>query len=125
MKKITFEPEPENGFYPTLKKRVHAYFKENNINRYSNGEAIIKSILFTALFIGSYVLMLTLALPIGLFLLVWFIMGVFLILAAMSLVHDAAHGVYSPKPWVNQVLLRFANLVGGDGYMYKYKHTIS
>lgn len=52
-------------------------------------------------------------------------MGVFLIIAAMSLVHDAAHGVYSPKPWVNQVLLRFANLAGGDGYMYKYKHTIS
>jgi linoleoyl-CoA desaturase len=50
---------------------------------------------------------------------------VFLILAAMSMVHDAAHGAFSPRAWVNQLLLRFANLVGGDGYMYKYKHTIS
>ena len=125
MEKIRFEPEPTNGFYLTLKKRVHAYFKENNISRYSNIEAITKSILFTALFVGSYVLILTVSLPVGLFLLTWFMMGIFLILAAMSLVHDAAHGVCSPKPWVNQVLLRFANLVGGDGYMYKYKHTIS
>ena len=88
-------------------------------------EANLKSILFTSGFIGSYVLILEVALPLALFLLAWFVMGVFLILAAMSLVHDAAHGVYSSKPWINQLLLRFANLAGGDGYMYKYKHTIS
>ena len=69
--------------------------------------------------------MLTIKLATGLFLLCWFIMGVFLILAAMSLVHDAAHGVYSSKKWVNELLLRFTNLAGGDGYMYKYKHTVS
>ena len=125
MEKITFRSEPVNGFYITLKKRVHAYFKENNISRYSNNEAKLKSVLFTSLFIGSYVMILTTALPVGLFFLAWFMMGICLILAAMSLVHDAAHGVYSPKPWVNKVLLRFANLVGGDGYMYKYKHTVS
>jgi linoleoyl-CoA desaturase len=125
MEKISFEPEPINGFYLTLKKRVHVYFKENNISRYSNIEAITKSILFTSLFVGSYILMLMVSLPTALFLLTWFMMGIFLILAAMSMVHDAAHGVCSSKPWINQLLLRFANLVGGDGYMYKYKHTIS
>jgi linoleoyl-CoA desaturase len=125
MEKIKFEPEPVNGFYLTLKKRVHTYFRENNISRYSNLEAVTKSILFTSLFIGSYVLIISVALPSGLFLLAWFMMGIFLILAAMSMVHDAAHGVYSSAPWINQALLRFANLVGGDGYMYKYKHTIS
>jgi linoleoyl-CoA desaturase len=125
MEKIKFEQEPINGFYITLKNRVHTYFKENNINRYSNTEAITKAILFTSLFLGSYITILTVPLPTSLFLLAWFMMGVFLILAAMSLVHDAAHGVCSPKPWINQILLRFANLVGGDGYMYKYKHTIS
>ncbi len=125
MEKIKFAPEPENGFYITLKSRVLAHFKESNISRYANIEAKIKSALFTSLFIICYVLIITTAMPAALFLFSWFIMGVFLIIAAMSLVHDAAHGVYSPKPWVNQVLLRFANLAGGDGYMYKYKHTIS
>lgn len=125
MEKIKFELEPENGFYVTLKLRVHAYFRDHQISRYSNTEAITKSILFTGLFISCYCIILTVHLSMGLFFLAWFVMGVFLILAAMSLVHDAAHGVYSSRPWINQVLLRFANLVGGDGYMYKYKHTVS
>jgi linoleoyl-CoA desaturase len=52
-------------------------------------------------------------------------MGMFLVLAAMSMVHDAAHGVYARQNWINEMLLHFTNLAGGDGYMYKYKHTVS
>jgi len=125
MEKIKFEPEPAYGFYATLKIRVHSYFKENRISPYANAEAVSKSLCFSILFLSCYFIILKVDLPIGLFLIAWFMMGVFLMLAAMSMVHDAAHGVYSSKRWINQLLLRFANLVGGDGYMYKYKHTIS
>ena len=125
MDRIKFEPEPPNGFYSTLKKRVHHYFKENKRSRYANHHAIIKSLLFTSFFVGLYFSILQFEGPLGLFFTLWFAMGIFLILAAMSMVHDAAHGVYSRKNWVNQVLMRFANLGGGDGYMYKFKHVIS
>jgi linoleoyl-CoA desaturase len=64
-------------------------------------------------------------LPVWLFLLSWFVLGAFMLFTAMSIVHDAAHNCFSSKKWVNQLLLRFANLAGGDGYMYKYKHTVS
>jgi linoleoyl-CoA desaturase len=125
MEKIRFQPEPINGFYNTLRHRVLSYFKENGISRFSTTQAIVKSILFTSLFLSAYIIILRIQLPLWVFLLSWFFMGVFLILAAMSMVHDAAHGAFSSKRWVNQLLLRFANLVGGDGYMYKYKHTVS
>ena len=125
MNKIKFQHEPANGFYETLKRRVHEHFTENNISKYANHEAIIKSFLFCTCFGCCYLLLLSGKLTFGLFLLTWFIMGIFLILAAMSLVHDAAHGVFSSRKWVNEILLRFTNLAGGDGYMYKYKHTVS
>src|SRR5215207_2034967 len=111
MEKIKFLPEPTNGFYPTLRQRVHAHFLATGRDKYANAEAILKSILFTACFLASYGLILFGGLPPGAFFAAWFLMGVFLILAAMSIVHDAAHGMISPRPWVNRVLLRFANLV--------------
>ncbi len=67
MEKIKFALEPENGFYITLKKRVHAHFKENNISRYSNMEVKIKSALFISLFMVCYVLIVTTAMPVALF----------------------------------------------------------
>lgn len=125
MEKIKFLTEPTNGFYNTLKQRVLAYFKENKISRYANSRAIIKAIIFFSFYISSYLLIISGKLPLWGFLSLWFFMGVFILLTAMSVVHDAAHGVFSSKKWVNQVLIHFANLVGGDGYMYKYKHTVS
>lgn len=125
MQKIRFKPEPPDGFYLTLKQRVLTHFKETGKHRYANSEAILKSLAFVAVFFTCYYLILSVQMAAGFFLLCWFFMGVFMLLAAMSMVHDAAHGVYASKKWINEILLRFANLVGGDGYMYKYKHTIS
>lgn len=125
MNKIKFEPEPSSGFYNTLRQRVHAYFKENKISRYANTKAVIKASVFFGLYISLYITILTAAIPYWLFLLCWFFMGVFILFTAMSMVHDAAHNCFSRKKWINQFLLHFANLVGGDGYMYKYKHTVS
>ncbi len=125
MEKIRFQPEPIDGFFNTLKQRVNAYFRDNKINRYANVQAIVKALVFFSLYISAYIIILLWQLPLWIFWLSWFFMGVSMMLAAMSIVHDAAHNAFSSKKWVNQFLLRFANLVGGDGYMYKYKHTIS
>jgi linoleoyl-CoA desaturase len=125
MYKIKFKPEPPDGFYNTLKQRVNNYFSENRISRFATTQVILKAMLFFGLFLSTYIMIISKPLPFGLFLLSWFFMGVFIIFAAMSIVHDAAHGAFSRRKWVNGLLLRFANLVGGDGYMYKYKHTVS
>ena len=125
MEKIRFQPEPIDGFFNTLKQRVNAYFRDNKINRYANVQAIVKALVFFGLYISAYIIILGGHLPLLTFWLSWFFMGVSMMFAAMSIVHDAAHNAFSSKKWVNQFLLRFANLVGGDGYMYKYKHTIS
>ncbi|HKB44020.1 MAG TPA: acyl-CoA desaturase [Chitinophagaceae bacterium] len=125
MEKIRFQPEPINGFYNTLKQRVLSYFRDNKIRRYANAKAIIKAVIFFGLYVSAYVIILRGQLPLWALLLTWFFMGVSIIFTAMSIVHDAAHAAFSSRRWVNRLLLQFANLVGGDGYMYKYKHTVS
>jgi linoleoyl-CoA desaturase len=125
MNKIKFQPEPVNGFYNTLKHRVYDHFRRNNISRFATSGAIAKAILFFTLCVLSYTAIISVAMPFPLFLLCWFFLGVSIIFSAMSIVHDAAHHAFSRHRWINELLLRFANLVGGDGYMYKYKHTVS
>lgn len=125
MKKIRFLTEPENGFYNTLKHRVSSHFKENNTTRYANATAKLKAFFFSGICITIYSMILTLKMPLAVWFLLWFIMGSFILFTAMSIVHDAAHNAFSRKKGVNKFLLCFANLAGGDGYMYKYKHTVS
>jgi linoleoyl-CoA desaturase len=125
MEKIRFLAEPTDGFYNTLRQRVHLYFKEKKLNRFANSTAIAKALLFSSIFISLYLVILTVRMPLPVFFACWFVMGSFILFSAMSIVHDSAHNSFSSKKWVNQVLLRFANLAGGDGYMYKYKHTVS
>jgi linoleoyl-CoA desaturase len=126
MKKIKFLDEPEDGFYLTLKQRVHNYFSANKISRFGNFFAYMKAGIFITAFISLYILILTASyMSVFPFLIIWFFMGMFMLFTAMSIVHDAAHNSFSPNTLVNKILLRFANIVGGDGYMYKYKHTVS
>lgn len=125
MEKIRFMPEPPNGFYNTLKQRVHAYFADNKISRYANATAVVKAAAFFGGCMATYTIILYAPLPVWAFFLAWFFMGMCMMFTAMSIVHDAAHSSFSSKRWINQLLLSFANLVGSDGYMYKYKHTVS
>lgn len=125
MKKITFQSEPPSGFFNTLKKRVTTHFQENKISRYATWQAKVKATAFFGLFVSLYLCILFIDMHLALYFVSWFCLGMFIIFAAMSIIHDAAHGTFSSKKWKNQLLLRFANVVGGDGYMYKYKHTIS
>ena len=125
MEKIRFQPELQNGFYNTLKQRVRSYFSDNHISRFANRQAIVKAIIFFSCYLAAYFTIIQVSLSLWAFFLSWFLMGVSVMFTAMSVVHDAAHGAFSSSKWVNRFLLYFANLAGGDGYMYKYKHTIS
>ena len=89
MEKIRFLPEPADGFYNTLRRRVRTYFKQNDISQYSNAQAVLKAFLFASLFVSSYLIIILTHLQVWGFLLSWFSMGVFLILTAMSIVHDS------------------------------------
>ncbi|MEX2369521.1 MAG: fatty acid desaturase [Bacteroidales bacterium] len=126
MKQIKFLKEPKGGFYETLRFRVNTYFAENKLDRFADMRSIIKSFVFFCCFVGFYNLILHSATaPLWLFFIYWFLMGMFILFTGMSIIHDAAHGTFSKHRWVNEILLRFMNLVGADGYIYRYKHRVS
>lgn len=112
-------------FFVTLSQRVNAYFTSNNIQRTANTEMVIKTVFMLSLYTIPYVLMIT-----GIFSSVWMMLAMYAIMGlgkagiGLSIMHDANHGSYSTKPWVNNALGLTLNLVGGHAFNWKVQHNV-
>jgi linoleoyl-CoA desaturase len=115
----------QNEFFATLSQRVNQYFKVNKIERTANVHMIVKTIVMFTLYFGPYALILTQAVTGNLmFLLMTFIMGIGVSGIGLSIMHDANHGSYSKKAWVNNLLGFSLNLVGGNAFNWKVQHNV-
>lgn len=112
-------------FFTTLSQRVNTYFTSNNIQRTANTEMVIKTIFMLSLYLIPYFLLMS-----GLFTSVWTmwlfyaLMGLGTAGIGLSIMHDANHGSYSTKPWVNNALGLTLNLVGGHAFNWKVQHNV-
>ncbi len=112
-------------FFRTLKGRIGEYFETNNITRYGDWRMVVKTIAMLLLFFAPYTLMITgtVSNPGGMYL-IWLIMGLGMAGIGMGVMHDANHGSYSRKKWVNRYLGKTANLVGAQASMWKVQHNV-
>ncbi|QCR22461.1 acyl-CoA desaturase [Pontibacter sp. SGAir0037] len=122
--RIKFVSKDRNLFFLTLRRRVDAYFKENQISRNANAKMVVKSVALLACYILPFMLLLsfTPGLPLSLFL--WFMMGLGVAGIGMSVMHDANHGAYSSNQAVNSWMGHTLNLVGGSAFNWKLQHNI-
>ena len=121
---ITFA-RTQREFSATLQKRVNDYFKLNNIARHGNGEMTVKSVFMFTLYFAPYLLMLSGVITSTWLLLVLVIlMGLGLAGIGLSIMHDANHGAYSDKPWINSLMGYSLNLVGANAFNWKIQHNV-
>lgn len=112
-------------FFITLNKRVNEYFKSRELSRHANLEMIVKTIFMFVLYFAPFVLMLT-----GVVSGTWpmlamcVLMGTGVAGIGLSIMHDANHGAYSNKPWVNNLVGYSLNIVGGNAFNWKIQHNV-
>lgn len=115
----------EQLFFTTLNSRVNEYFKEKGIGRHANAEMIFKTSFMILLYTVPYVLMIT-----GSVSHLWGMLGLSVLMGfgiagiGLSVMHDANHGAYSNKPWVNSLLGYTLNLIGGNALNWKVQHNV-
>lgn len=115
--------QPE--FYATLNQRVNDYFKNGSISRSGNAEMVIKTLCMFALYLVPYTLIIS-----GVVANVWgmlalcVVMGIAVGGIGLSVMHDANHGAYSGKKWVNNLLGLSLNIVGGNAFNWKVQHNV-
>lgn len=115
----------QKDFYATLNQRIHAYFKDNGISKTGNTQMVIKTILMLCLYAVPYLMLITsVTQSVPMMLLLYFIMGIGIAGIGLSVMHDANHGAYSRKPWVNSWLGYSLNLVGGHAFTWKVQHNV-
>ena len=121
---VRFVPKEKSAFFSVLRKRVDQYFIDNNISKHANREMVIKTISLLALYIVPFVCfnIFEPARPIGF--LLWGVMGIAAAGIGMSIMHDAQHGAYSSKKWINEWVGHSINMVGGSGFNWVLQHNV-
>lgn len=123
--KLTFK-KADPKFFQTLRQRTDAYFKQNNLKPYGDFRLYLKTIVFTLCFIAVYTVI-NFFTPTSL----WAIVGLWLLLGAISagigfnVMHDGAHGSYSRKKWINDIMAKSLNVLGSNAFLWAQKHNIN
>ncbi len=115
--------DPEN-FYRTLRKRVNGYFKDNGIDKTANTHMYVKTVAMLAIYFVPYALMLAQVFPAWVGILLYCVMGFGMAGIGFSIMHDANHGSYSSKKWVNDFWGYTLNLVGGSIFTWRIQHNV-
>ncbi|MEL6730067.1 MAG: acyl-CoA desaturase [Bacteroidota bacterium] len=116
---------PPTPFYKELRKRIHAHFEENDLSRYADIRMYGKTVFLLSLWVLLFALILSnqfqgIAL-IGLQV-VWHSV---MFLMTVGIAHDASHGAYSSKPWVNRLWNNVFDIVGINSYIWEFNHVKS
>lgn len=115
----------QQDFFVTLNQRVNAYFKTNKIERTANNEMVLKTIFMLSLYFVPYALLIG-----GITTNLWVMLGLCVVMGlgmagiGLSIMHDANHGSYSNKAWVNDLLGLTLNAVGGHALNWKVQHNV-
>jgi linoleoyl-CoA desaturase len=118
-------PNQQPEFFATLSQRVNHYFTSQGIERTANSEMMFKTIFMFALYLVPFALLLAgVASTFGGQLVLWAVMGFGMAGIGLSIMHDANHGAYSKKAWVNNLLGLSLNLVGGHAVNWKVQHNV-
>lgn len=86
---------------------------------------IFKSAFFLSLWIGSYAALIFGDFATPVYFALWAVLGFSIAMVTVNIGHDAIHGAYSNKKWVNQLLSHTFNFNGASAYMWHKMHNVA
>ncbi len=121
---VTFNNKINREFNREVKKRVNAYFKEQNISKHANASMVLKTVIILGVYWGTYALIMLGGLSLNWIWGLTAVMGIGMAGIGFSITHDALHGAYSSNQSINNFVGLFFDLVGANGYIWKITHNI-
>lgn len=132
MTKLSFNNK-KNTFYASLKASVDQYFTTHKIKKTGNWKLYAKSWVLipgALLIYASLIWLFRSSAPAasgGLIfagIVLCGILGLALASIGFNVMHDACHGSYSTRGWVNDLMGLSLNALGGNAFIWKFKHNI-
>jgi linoleoyl-CoA desaturase len=122
--KFATSDKNQHHFAAAVRKNVNDYFREKGISPTANYAMVLQTIVMLSLYIVPFILILTVPMNIWVALLLVIVMGVGTAGIGMSVMHDAVHGSYSRKEWVNKMFGSTMYLLGSNVFNWKVQHNI-
>lgn len=120
---VKFSRKDPELFFQTLRERVNQYFEQNNIQKTGNGRMYRKTLAMFAMYFVPFAIILLQVLPDWTAILLYFLMGIGLSGIGLSVMHDANHGSYSRYEWVNRLMSKSMDIIGGSSFTWKVQHN--
>jgi linoleoyl-CoA desaturase len=115
----------DTEFVKELRKRVRAYFKDNNKTVHGDWRMYIKTAFMLALYFTPFIMIVA-----GVVTSNWGVFGMFCLMGVglsgigLSIMHDANHEAYSSKKRINRWMGDTVNMVGGYAPTWRYQHNV-
>jgi len=114
-----------SGFGKVLRERVENYFEESGKKKSGGFSMYLKTSIMLALYFTPWALFTFGVISGG----VWFwvaeiVMGLGLAGIGLNIMHDGNHNSYSKNKWINKMMGRTVDLVGGNAEMWNIQHNV-
>ena len=121
---IKFARKDPQNFFPTIRKRVNEYFEKNQLKKTGNYQLHFKTFVVFAMYFVPFALILAQVFPVWLVLVCYAVMGLGNAGIGLCVMHDANHGSYSKRKWVNTIMEYSMNLIGASSFTWKIQHNV-
>lgn len=122
--KLKFINTNRSTFFATVRKRVDAYFADQDLSPHANFAMWSKALFFLIGYAILYGLIMSNQFGTGTMLCMAIALGVFAACIGFNVSHDALHGAFSAHSWVNRLLGSSFYLLGANPYVWKISHNI-
>jgi linoleoyl-CoA desaturase len=123
MSKVIFNNK-KPVFFQSLKMAVDKYFNENEIKKTGSWKLYLKTVVLITTAVLLYIIIICFPVPAVVAILVGGFLGFISACIGFNVMHDANHGSYSSKNWVNNILGLTLNALGGNSFIWRHKHNI-
>lgn len=118
------EDQFSKDFAKKLNQRVNQYFKEKGISKYGNWQMYVKTLAMFVMYFGPFVAVVWLQPSMPVAIVLCAIMGMGMAGIGLGVMHDAIHGSYSNKQWINKLMGYSLNVVGGNAINWRIQHNV-
>ncbi|TKK69349.1 fatty acid desaturase [Ilyomonas limi] len=119
-KPVFMKVKAEQDLFISLRQQVMEVVAALEAKRWWTIKA--KTILFPLLYVAAYAGALLWGSNIGVLYICYFLLGCFLLLNFLNLIHDAVHHTLFKQPWLNRMYVYFFDIMGANSYMWKIRH---